>query len=453
MSEESALFNVDLEADLLGQLLYDNELVEIIADQLAGDDFAMPHHARIYDLIVAQVASGNEANPVTLRGFFDDEDATTFGGAKYLAELFGRFSTANAGKMAQTLKTMARRRKMQAGLTTAAGACQDFNVPVAEIVDLVDAAISEQHAQPILHLSGAECIDELTRLHTASHRGVTADISGIDDTLGPILPKQLVVLAARPGMGKTAVALSYSLRAAQRGHGVLCISLEMSSAELAARMVSDLCFDQDVDLPFNCVRDGALNRTQREWVGRARDFAASMPFTVIDTGSLTMGRLEAIVRKHARRMEAQGSKLELVVLDYLQLIRPEGRSKSKYEHISDVSMGLKALAKDQGVGVMALAQLSRSVEQREDKRPQLSDLRDSGQIEQDADAVMFLLRDEYYLQQQKVEAHDNRYDDWQVALANARDKIEFIVAKRRNGTTGKAMGAFYGAYQAVRGLS
>lgn len=272
----------------------------------------------------------------------------------------------------------------------------------------------------------------------------------LDDLLGPIKPKQLVILAARPGMGKTATAISYAQGAAQLGHGVLFVSLEMSSTELAGRMVSDLCHDQEIDLPYNAVRDGTLNRAQRDWIGRAREFAGELPFQVVDTGSLTVSRLSMLVRSHQRRMKAKGQELQLVVIDYLQLLQGDRRA-SAYERISEISMGLKALAKDTGVGIMALAQLSRAVEQREDKRPMLSDLRDSGQIEQDADAVLFLLREEYYLWQEQREPHDPKFGDWQVAMADARNRIEFILAKRRNGTTGSAMGSFHGAYQAVRG--
>ena len=159
-----------------------------------------------------------------------------------------------------------------------------------------------------------------------------------------------------------------------------------------------------------------------------------------------------MIRRTKRRMAAQGSSLDLVVVDYLQLLRAnETRGKSQYEQVSEISRTLKAIAKETGVAIMALAQLSREVEKRPDKRPMLSDLRDSGQIEQDADLVLFLFREEYYLSKEKPPQHNEKYTDWQGAIADARGKIDFIVAKRRNGVEGTATGRFHGEFQAVRG--
>ena len=446
------LFNLELEAELLSLLLFDNQLVEAVTDLVRAEDFAAPHHARIFDAIAAEVNQGNLANAVTLKPYFDNEaDTKAFGGFGYLGQLSGMMSVSSATDLAKQLSRLGRRRIMQDGLRQASDACGDIATDLTAIMDMADNALSEQSRNTIHQPTGAEAIGELIADLGSKVRGVKCgQINELDNLLGPVKPAQLVVLAARPGMGKTAVALSYGLGAAQKGHGTLFVSLEMSSRELAGRMVADLCFDQDVDLPYNAVRDGALNAEQRDWIGRAQEFAKELPFQVIDTGSLSIARLGMLVRAHQRRMKAKGRKLELVIVDYLQLLQGDRRA-SAYERISEVSMGLKALAKDCGVGIIALAQLSRAVEQRDDKRPQLSDLRDSGQIEQDADAVLFLLREEYYLRQAEPEPYDANYGDWQCAMADAKDRIEFILAKRRNGTTGTAVGAFHGAYQAVRG--
>ncbi len=446
------LFNLELEAELLSLLLFDNQLVESVSDLVRSEDFAAPHHARIFDAINAEVNQGNLANAITLKPYFDNEgDKKAFGGFGYLGQLSGMMSVSSATDVAKQISRLGRRRIMQAGLRDASEACASMETDLSAIMDMADNALAEQSRNTIHQPTGAQAIGELITDLGSNVRGVKCgQIDELDNLLGPVKPAQLVILAARPGMGKTAVALSYGLGAAQKGHGTLFVSLEMSSRELAGRMVADLCFDQDVDLPYNAVRDGTLNAEQRDWVGRARDFAEELPFQVIDTGSLTIARLGMLVRAHQRRMKAKGQKLELVIVDYLQLLQGDRRA-SAYERISEVSMGLKALAKDCGVGIIALAQLSRAVEQREDKRPQLSDLRDSGQIEQDADAVLFLLRDEYYLRQSELEPHDPKFGDWQCAMADAKNKIEFILAKRRNGTTGTAVGAFHGAYQAVRG--
>lgn len=250
----------------------------------------------------------------------------------------------------------------------------------------------------------------------------------------------------------TAVAISYAIGAARRGHGVLFISLEMSSHELGMRMASDLCFDlgEHDRVPFAAIQSGTINDRQRDAIRRARGYVADLPLFVVDAGSMTIGRLNMLVRRYARRLEAKGQKLELVIVDYLQLLHPDQRHRSAYENVSEVSRGLKACAKENGVGVFALAQLSREVEKREDKRPMLSDLRDSGQIEQDADGVLFLLRQEYYLLKNEPDPGSDKHETWRNLLERNRGKIEFIVAKRRNGVEGYSAGRFFGPYQAVR---
>lgn len=265
-------------------------------------------------------------------------------------------------------------------------------------------------------------------------------------------PSRLYVTDGYIVTHNTALALSYALGAAKQGHGVLYVSLEMSSVELAARMAADLCFSSRMQIPFAKIRDGNLSRDERRHLAEAGQRMHQLPFQVVDVGSLNIGRLNMLVRRHARAMAAKGFSLDLVIVDYLQLLSPDSKGRSTYEAVSEVSRGLKALAKDNELAVFALAQLSRTVETRPDKRPQLSDLRDSGQIEQDADAVLFLMRQEYYLRQAEPEQDDVKRAEWEIALREVQGQIEFIVAKRRNGVTGSAKGAFHGAYQAVRGM-
>ena len=226
----------------------------------------------------------------------------------------------------------------------------------------------------------------------------------------------------------------------------------MNRLELMQRATSDVLFDGASGIPYEAIRDGRFtsDNARRRVYEAARVFR-NMPLHLVDASSLTIGRLNMIVRRYQRRMEAAGQKLELVMVDYLQLLRPDFRTDNMNLAVSEVSRGLKAIAKQYDVGVMALAQLNRSVESRPDKRPMLSDLRDSGQIEQDADAVVFLYRDEYYLRQGKPPENDPRFIDWQAAMDKCAGNIDFIVAKRRNGPGGSATGRFFGAYQAVRG--
>lgn len=450
----TALTNLEAEGDLLGNLMAGYAEVDRIADVLAPIDFSEPVHSRIFEVIVEQAAKGKSCSPIAVKNFFEGDDTIDkLGGVAYLARLTGGATSFGAAENAKMLADLAVRRRMAEGLRMAALDCEDLTLTSAEIVAQADAAISLKAGDLVHQPTGAECFDELFDSYRDGNKGVTCGcIASLDDLLGPMKAKQLVIGAGRPGMGKTALALSYALGAAARGHGVLYVSLEMSAPELGARMASDLCFDGPVKpVPYPAIRDGDLTREQKNALAGAREHMATLPFAVVDAGNLTTGRLNMLIRRHARRMAANGHKLELVIVDYLQLLSPDTKGRSNYEAVSEVSKALKASAKDNGVAIFALAQLSREVEKRPGARPQLSDLRDSGQIEQDADAVLFLLRPEYYLRQNEPDVTDPKRMQWEQALEAEQGKIEFIVAKRRNGVTGQATGQFHGFYQAVRG--
>lgn len=448
----SSLFNVEAEAELLGALMAGHAGVDAIADVLKPEDFYEPTHARIFEVVCHQGVAGKPVSPIAVKGFMDgDEGLERLGGPAYLARLTGQAFGIAATQNAKMLKELALRRRMAAGLSMAVTDCADLTLTTAEIVATADEAISMQAGELVNQLSGSECFDELFATYAEGNSGVTCGcIPSVDDLLGPMKPKQLIILAARPGMGKTAMALSYTLGAAQNGYGVLYVSLEMSAGELAGRMGADLCFGRSSPaVPYGHIVKGNLSRPQMDELAKAAHFMKQLPIEVIDVGSLNVGRLAMLIRRHARRMEANGQRLDLVVVDYLQLLSADSKGRSNYEAVSEISRALKAMAKDNGVAIMALAQLSREVEKRPDKRPQLSDLRDSGQIEQDADAVLFLVRQEYYLRNTPAEPGGEA--DWQRAMDQVQGKIEFVLAKRRNGETGQAVGQFHGIYQAVRG--
>lgn len=449
------LINPEIEAALLGGIMSNNAMIDYVADIVSAEDFASPVLGRIYSAIVHEASLGRAANPVTIKGYFEgDAELQEIGGLPFLARLTANDASMvmDASEAARHIVDLSKRRSMRAGLEAAAKACADLSTPAVEIVSHADTAISVTAKDLINQPTGGQCFDELIDGFGKGIEGVTCGvIPELDELLGPMRPKQLVIGAGRPGMGKTALALSYSLGAARKGHGVMFVSLEMSSVELAARMAADLCFNGRDSVPYNVIRDGNPNDWQARKVAEAGSYMRSLPFQVVDAGSLSVGRLNMLIRRHARRMEAAGHKLELVVVDYLQLLSPDSKGKSNYEAVSEISRALKAMAKDHGIAIFALAQLSRTVESRPDKHPQLSDLRDSGQIEQDADAVLFLLRLEYYLRQQEPIEGDPKRAEWEANLSAAQGLIEFIVAKRRNGVTGSAYGSFHGAYQAVRG--
>ncbi|ANC85447.1 replicative DNA helicase [Sphingomonas sp. NIC1] len=447
---------IEAEYALIGGLVYDNRRIDAVADILVPEDFADPFLAHTYGLIVSEHSQGRAANPVTLRPLLNGHSGySTIGGDRFLAGLIVSESAATPTlETARLIARLAKRRRLVGGLTASADMAKDGEATVEQIIDAADSAIVEAtyDAQSAVELTGAACVGKLMDSFGQPKKGVkSGTIPSIDSLLGPIRKKQLVIMAGRPGMGKTAAALSYALGAAQGGHGVLFVSLEMSGEELAGRMAGDLCFDGRGGVPLDDILADEPTQATIRAVGAAMGMLEDMPLRVIDTGKLTIGRLGMMVRRHARRMAAQGHELELVVVDYLQLLSPDTKGRSAYEAVSEISRGLKAIAKDVGVGIVALAQLSREVEKRADRRPQLSDLRDSGQIEQDADAVLFLVREEYYLRQNQPEEGTAERADWEMALAAVENQIEFICAKRRNGRTGSGKGQFFTRFQAVRG--
>lgn len=446
--------NLEAEAALLGAILQGPDHLDYASDKLRPEMFFEPCHARIFEAAVHQHSLGKAVNPVTLKQFFEHDDALKeLGGPRYLAHLTADIiGFVGFHSISDQLVELYQRRVLQEALRTGIQTCHDMRTQFSEITAEIDTALMSDTADSVHEVNGKQCFDELFASFDEDATGITCDrIPSIDKLIGPLRPKQLLILAARPGIGKTAVALSYAIGAAQRGHGVLFISLEMSSVELAARMGADLCFTGDGGVPFSRIRDNRLSTEERQQLSFAGQRFATHPFQLVDAGSLTVGRVRRLVRRHKRRMAAQGNKLELVVVDYLQLLSPDQRARSAYEAISEISRTLKQIAKDENVAIMALAQLSREVEKRPDKRPQLSDLRDSGQIEQDADIVLFLTRQEYY--HRMVEPHPDapEWPQWKTMLDGMQGEIEFISAKRRNGRTGNMKGIFAGAYQAVRG--
>lgn len=449
--------NVEAEASLLGAMMTPDMawLIEYALDRIDSGSFHEPLHGRIFDAVARQHDLGKPATPVFVKGYLDgDETLAALGGNTYLARLTGAGDGIFIGReLVEQVADLANRRRVMAALRGAYEQCSDLNAGLVDIVGHVDAAINERQDDGIVETDAAGCMTAMLSDLDTEHAGVTCGrIETLDGLIGALEPKSLTILAARPGMGKTACAVSYAIGAARSGHGTCFVSLEMSREQLAGRMIADVGFDDpDARVPYTAIQKRSLNHWQRERVNEIACWIGKLPLTVVDAGTLTMSRMKRIVRSQKRQMAVRGQKLELVIVDYLQLLHPDERKRSAYEAISEISTRLKGLAKDENVAVMALAQLSRVVESRADKRPILSDLRDSGQIEQDADAVLFLLREEYYLKQAEPQNDLEAHEKWESDMDRVRGQIEFILAKRRNGETGTAWGQFFGAYQAVRG--
>ncbi len=451
---ETSLQNVAAEMALIGAMLCDPKIIDRTADVLSVDSFFDQFLGFIFGTLVREHSLGRSLNPITLEPFLKSDPAyEELGGRKWLFDLTSSFAiTIGASNFARDIAEMAQRRRLVEGLRTAIETAKDLEVPIDRLIEQADGAVTA--ARPVdeedFELSGADCVKTVIDSFDQPVRGVECHvIPSIDHLLGPMRPSQLIVGAGRPGMGKTATAISYALGAASRGHGTLFISLEMSRDQMGERMAADLCVSHRI--PYESIRDRTLTREQQREICRAHERLKEMPLEVIDRSGLTIGRLRMMVRRWVRRFAARGQKLELVIVDYLQLLRADGKM-DRFEAVGEISRSLKEIAKEHGIAVFALSQLSRKVEERADKRPQLADLRESGQIEQDADAVLFFLRLEYYLRKEpEPDLADEKRAEWERRLAACQGRIEFICAKRRNGTEGSRFGDFLGAYQAVRG--
>lgn len=447
--EPPQIANVEEEAALLGAMMHEPKIIDAIADKVSAEDFSEPLHGRVFDAILSLHNAGRTVSVITLKPLFDDDPAmTAVGGPAYLVTIMGTNPVAVIGAkdFAGEIHELAQRRRLIDGLRSVIQEGHKATATVGELVSGAEdalAAITETQ-DGAREFSAAQCLTALVDNLGRQEPGVYSGITALDAALGDIRKEDVVILGARPGMGKSATASSYALGAALRGHPTLFVSLEMSTEALAERMASDLCFDGNVQVPYGAITSRHLTTEQAREIARAADRIHSLPLTVVRYGGMTTGRLNSIVRRHKRRLEAKGKKLELVIVDYLQLMRPDAREKDLYTRITEVSKGLKDMAVAQGVGVMALCQLSREVEKRQDKRPQMSDLRDSGQIEQDADSICFLYAPEYYL----LQSEDS--PEREEALREAAGKIEFIVPKRRRGPSAVGHGHFYRAFQAVR---
>lgn len=435
--------------------MQESRLIDQVADALAADDFYEPLHQRIYQAILSEHSLGRRADPITLRPFFDqDEDMRSVGGPGYLIKLAGSIAVVIGAKgFAVQIRGLAQRRRAIDGLQQIVAAMADCSTEIDDVLADADGlltGLNEPDAPTEVTAGQAvkAVIEQFSEPVTGTFCGVICDL---DRLIGRVRRKKLVIIGGRPGMSKTATAISYALGAAELGHGVLFISLEMGADELGGRIVADACHRMGDAVPYEVINDRRPNREQTRQIARAHARVDALPLKLVDRGSLTPGQLDVLVRRYKRRFAATGHTLDLVIVDYLQLMKPDGKTGSRYEDVSEISRRLKQCAKTQDVAVMALAQLSRKVEERPDKRPNLADLKESGQIEQDADVVLFLYRAAYYAELAKPDPRSPDMLEWERKYADIRDRLEFILAKRRDGRRGNALGYFFGEHQAVRG--
>src|SRR6185437_5598126 len=449
--------NVEAEAALLGALMIDNRLVEDIGLKLKPHHFFEPLHGRIYESILRLTDSNRVANPVTLKPLFEaDEGMKEVGGPAYLAQLTGSGAAViGARDFADQIYDLALLRALVGvGRDLVEGAL-DTSEDVAPLAQIERA---ESELYKVAEQGGAEgkaksfgeaAMESIRNAEAALNRGggltgITTGFQGLNSRIGGLQRSDLIVVAGRPGMGKTALATNMAFAAAERflqdqadgieptkaaGAPIAIFSLEMSSEQLVTRVLSE-----QSQVTAEQIRTGNLGRQEFANFARTADRLHSLPFYIDDTPGLTI----AALRARARRLKRQKG-IGLIVVDYLQLLSGSGKGSNdnRVQEISEISRGLKQLAKELSVPVIGLSQLSRAVEQREDKRPQLSDLRESGSIEQDADIVLFIYREDYYLAaHQPTDDHPDAAE-WREKMERAYGRAEVIVGKQRHGATGK----------------
>ena len=447
--------NLDAESALLGALMLDNNLAGDIQMKLKPDHFFEPLHARLYEKILHLIDKGMLANPVTLRPLFSDDPALKdLGGPAYLAQMTeGTAGLIAARDFANQIYDLALLRALVTVgrdlVTSATDTSEDVD-PQAKIgeAEMALYKVAEQGETGGTARSFTQAATEAVNMVAAALKtggnlsGLTTGLKGIDAKTGGMHRSDLVILAGRPAMGKTALATNMAFSCAKRfmddaknrsddetaGAGMGFFSLEMSADQLATRILAEQARINSEDL-----RMGRINQSQFRDLSRAAAELTELPLHIDDTPGLTI----AALRSRARRMKRQKG-VGMFVIDYLQLLQGTSRksAENRVQEISEITRGLKTLAKELNVPVLALSQLSRQVEQREDKRPQLSDLRESGTIEQDSDIVMFVYREEYYHAQKKPEDGSEKFVQWQEKGAELRGLAEVIIAKQRHGATG-----------------
>ena len=467
--------NVEAEAALLGALMIDNRLVEDVQMKLRPDHFFEPLHGRIYEAILKLTDTNRIANPVTLKPLFEaDEGMKEVGGPSYLAQLTGSGAAViGARDFAEQIYDLALLRALVGvGRELVEGALDTSEdvAPLAQIeraeTELYKVA-EEGGAEGKAKSFGEAAMASIRNAEAALNRGggltgLTTGFTALNSRIGGLQRSDLIIVAGRPGMGKSALATNMGFAAAERflqdqsdgieairaaGAPVAIFSLEMSSEQLATRILSE-----QSQVTAEQIRTGNLQRQEFAQFARTADRLHTLPLYIDDTPGLTI----AALRARARRLKRQKG-IGMVIVDYLQLLQGTGKGSAgdnRVQEISEISRGLKQLAKELDVPVIGLSQLSRAVEQREDKRPQLSDLRESGSIEQDADIVLFIYRDDYYLK-----AHEPKhpipgdppevfsaFEEWEAKHRQVAGVAEVIIAKNRHGGTGKERLRFEGRF-------
>jgi replicative DNA helicase len=460
--------NLEAEQAVLAAVLMNNRALERVSEFLRAEHFSHPAHQEIFKLATRQFEVGIPFDIITAKNYLDQQGVLeSVGGVDYLTQLSGAGATVvNVEQYAKIVYEHAMRRDLIAlgqDITDKAF-IEDLDNPVIrqieiaeqKLFDMATTGSSEREVSSIETALNA-ALKEAEIAYKAENQlsGLTTGLDALDKSISGLHHSDLIIIAGRPAMGKTTLAMNMAFNAAHAiAYGranpnykgaVVFFSLEMSASQLAARVLSS-----QSKVPASAMREG--NLTDEDFLKLTQYASAinKIPLFIDDTPGMSV----PMIRTRARRLARQHGGIALIVIDYLQLMTSPGGKKNdnRVQEISEITRGLKMLAKDLDVPVIALSQLSRSVEQRDDKRPQLADLRESGSIEQDADIVMFTYREEYYLQNRDPSerlsntTNNTMVESWQKRLDRARGKADIIIGKNRHGRPETVRTAFYGDY-------
>jgi replicative DNA helicase len=452
--------NIDAEQALLGAILVNNDAYYRVSDFLEAGHFLEELHRRIFEVATTLIKAGKVATPVTMKTFLGDQDLGGVTVSQYLARLAAEATTViNAEDYGRTVYDLAIRRQL-------IGIGEDMvNVAYDSPVDSPPREQIEEAERRLYELAEtgrydggfqrfSDALTAAIDMAAAAYKregalsGISTGLIDMDRTLGGLQSSDLIILAGRPAMGKTSlvtniafnIAKAYEAEKQQDGTlktvngGIVgFFSLEMSAEQLATRIIAE-----QSGVPSYKIRRGDMREDDFYKITEAAREMQSIPFYIDQTGGISIAQLAA----RARRLKRQRG-LDVLIVDYLQLLSGSSKKgENRVQELTEITTGLKALAKELSVPLIALSQLSRQVESRDDKRPQLSDLRESGSIEQDADVVMFVYREEYYLKNKEPKPGTEEYFKWQTEMDQVHGKAEVIIGKQRHGPTGTVQLAF-----------
>jgi len=424
--EIKQLFNLELEQELLGSAIMAPVYAEPLLAVLKDEDFYFPEHNKIWQYLRKSYSINKGENQTTIKDYVNQ-----IGGANYFNILISKARGMDIKESALEIKSLSQKRVIVEVAQNAINACVSGELVVNEIKEVLESGLGsiENQKEGKTELAGQAML-RVAKTSTAAHDGSNSIITlkskfdVLDNLTGGFRPSELIVLAARPAMGKSALAANIAINAAKQGKVVLFFSFEMSNDQISARILAN-----QTSVSLNKIKNGFASFNERKELEQKGEAFKQVPLIIQDTVGIDINSLRARIKKVAKNNE-----LGLIVIDYLQLIKGTRRN-NRVEEVSEITRSLKEMAIEFDVPILALSQLSRAVESREDKRPQLSDLRESGSIEQDANIVLFVYREEYYLDMAKP-SDFNKLREWELRMSECKGVCDIIIAKQRDGATG-----------------